>query len=194
MPISYEPSTFEFTRDWLLSSDTFVRDAMGATALALDDARDEARARIHDEEAYDEADEAEANETAPDLPPSVNPRPRAIVRTNTNTQRRNGLATWRGEGELLLLVEVNVPEAYVPTSTDTTQAKAAKFSERRQWARRLAETIREELKATSGLGSVDGVPYLNASEIEYDQMPNVGEDAEADAESWMGWAWRVAWN
>lgn len=195
MPISTESSTFEFAREWLLSSDTFLVDAMGATAGDLDGRRDETRPRIHSEEAYDEPDDAQENETAPDLPPSPNARPRAIVTTQSNTRRRNGIGTWRGEGELLISLEVLVPEEMVALpGTDTIQEIAAKFVAVREWARQLSETIADELRATSGIGSADGKPYLNASDVDFETMPNFPEDAEDDLFGWMGWTYRVAWN
>jgi hypothetical protein len=194
MPIDEENSTFEFCRDWLVSSDTFVRVAMGVDVLDLDGARDAARARIHDEEAYDVPDEAEANETAPDLPPSVNCRPRAIVATEADRRRVVGTGTIGGDGELLITVEVLLPEAYVINGDDTAQAAAAKFKAGRQWMRRLCKTIRNELLETRGSHDGDGAPYLNARDVDIEAQTAFPVDSEDDPNSWIGWIYRVPWN
>jgi hypothetical protein len=112
MPVSTDPSTFEFTCNWLVSSETFVRDVMGATELDLDSARDTARARIHFEECLDAPNEDEEPESAPDLPPAINSRPRAIVITARDERTEVGIQTWAGSGTLLIDVEVPVPDAY----------------------------------------------------------------------------------
>lgn len=191
MPISTESSTFEYCRDWLVSSDCFVRDAMGAELPALDDARNEARARIHREEAYDQPNEEEENETAPDLPPSVNDRPRAIVITRNNDRERVGTGTWGGRGQLLVCLEVPIPTEHLIADGDTEAQKAAKFAATHVWADQLAHTIRLELMATSGIGDQDGTRYLNATKINLFVAPGFPEDGEFD--SYMAWIYEVEW-
>lgn len=194
MTISTEPSTFEFARDWLVSSEALVRDLMGITVPDLDGARDAARARIHREEIEDAPEVEEAGETAPDLPPPVDDRPWAIIGTRSDTRRRVGTQTWGGEGELVIQLEVPLPADYIVGPDDTTSIKVEKLKGARLWARRLAETIRDELRATSGAGAVDGTPYLNATDIDFEQTPNFPEDSDADPLGWMGWAYLVRWN
>lgn len=196
MPVSEESTTFEYTRDWLASSETFVRDAMGIVEpVDLDGARDAAKLRIHDEETNDEPDEAEANEDTPDLPAPVNSRPRAIVHTESNRRRRAGTGTWAGEGELLIDIEVNLPAEFVINPADDDHSEwADKFKVARTWARQLCETIRQELMETSGSHDGDGAPYLNATDIDLEQMPAFADNAEPGQFTWMGWTYRVPWN
>lgn len=195
MTISEESSTFEFARDWLVSSEALVRDAFGIDLENLDESRDAARLRIHSEEANDEPNEAEANETTPDLPPSVNSRPRAIVRTESDRRRRAGTGTWAGEGELLIDVEVDLPAEFVINPADDTNADwAEKFKGAREWARRLSDTIRTELMDTSGSHDGDGAPYLNATDIDFEQRPSFAENEDPNQFTWMGWTYRVPWN
>lgn len=194
MTISTEPSTFEFARDWLVSSEAFVRDLMGVVVPDLDGARDAARARIHREEIEDAPEVEEAGETAPDLPPPVDDRPWAIIGTRSDTRRRVGTQTWAGEGELLIELEVNIPAEYIVGPDDTTASMVAKLKAVRLWVRQLSETIRKELLETSGQGAVDGTPYLNATDIDYEQTPNFPEDNDANPLGWMGWSYLVRWN
>ena len=192
MAISAEPSTFEFTRDWLVSSDAFVRDAMGAESLALDDSRDEARARIHREEAYDEPNSEEETEDEPDPPPSVNARPRAIIITRGDTRKRVGTGTWSGEGQLLVCMEVPIPAEYLLNHADGTPTQnAAKFANAQEWAADLCKRIRDELLETSGQGDQNGTPYLNAVNVDIFVPPSYPEDGEpAD---YMAWIYEVTW-
>jgi hypothetical protein len=194
MPVSTEPSTFEFCRDWLVSSSTFVRDVMLAEAVSLDESRDEARARIHREEALDEFNEDEESEHTPDDPPPVANRPRCIIRTVEDNRRRAGTATWAGNGRLAVDVEVIVPEAYRTNyADDNATIRAQKFVDRKQWARRLADTIRLELHATSGIGE-GATPYLNGKIVGFVTPPNDPEHEERDKLIWMGWTWDVTWD
>lgn len=196
MPISTEPSTFEYACNWLVSSETFCRDAMGSTAVDLDAMRTEAMARIHDEEAFDEADEEDESETAPDVPPPppIDDRPRAIVRTQGSERKRVGTATYAGQGSLLIGMEVIVPEELRPDSDQTPAENLTRYKSRKQWARRLAETIRCELLATSGLGDQQGNAYLNATDVNVQQAPAEPEVLEGgDNAGWMGWTYEVTW-
>lgn len=192
MTVSTEPSTFEFTRDWLVSSEAFVRDAMLADALSLDESRDQARARIHREEALDEANEDGASETAPNSPPPIASRPRAIVITRDDSRTIAGTGTWGGRGVLLVCIEVITPEEYrEKAADDNAAARAEKFAGRKLWARRLCNTIRLELLGTSGRGDANGVPYLNARRIDIYVQPNDPEDGEST--NWMAWVYEVEW-
>lgn len=184
-------STFEFCRDWLVSSETFVRLAMGADAVDLDGARDQARARIHREENYIEPDEAEEGESAPDLPAPVNDRPWAIVITRDNERSQVGTGTWSGTGQLLVCLEVLTPTEHLPDANDTQTDKSTKVASAHEWASRLCEMIRRELMATSGQGSADGRPYLNARDIGLYVAPGFAEDGEPG--NYMAWIYEVTW-
>jgi hypothetical protein len=191
VPISTEPSTFEFTRDWLVSSETFIRDAMGSTAVDLDTARDEARARIYEEEALDESNEPAEGETTPDAPPSVASRPRAIVITESNEAKIVGTATSAESGSLLIDIEIPVPDEFkLDFADDTPEDRATAFKARKLWERQLWSTIRRELLATRGQGDEQGNPYLNAMNINgrppADPEPGEGTD-------WIGWTFEVPW-
>lgn len=191
MPISTESSTFEFTRDWLVSSDTFNRDGMGATAVDIDTARDEARARIYEEEALDESNLAEEGETAPDAPPSVASRPRAIVRTASNEAKIVGTATSAESGTLLIDIEVPVPDEFkLDYADDEPDDRYTTFKARKQWAKQLWSTIRRELLATRGQGDEQGNPYLNAMGVNGlpPADPETGEEGD-----WIGWTFEVPW-
>lgn len=193
MPISTEPSTFEFACSWLVSSETFCRDAMGATAVDLDTMRQQALARIHDEEAFEEADDEDENETAPDVPPPLDDRPRTIIRTQDNERKRVGTGTWAGRGTLLVGIEVIVPADLRPSVDDDMAARVAKFKARKTWARQLWRTIKSELRATSGQGDGQGNPYLNATDVNGlpPAEPEVLEGG--DNANWMGWTFEVPW-
>lgn len=191
--ISTDASTFEFCREWLLSSESFVRDAMLADELGLDAARDQVRERIYNEEFFDEANEELAPAHEPADPPPVAERPRCLIRTVEDSRRRVGTGTFGGTGRLEIAIEVMVPEIHRATRADETPAQiAAKFYSRKQWARQLAATIRNELHATSGLGSANGEPYLNGTISGFRIMPNDPEPGEST--DWLGWVWDVTWN
>jgi hypothetical protein len=190
MPVSSEPSTFEYARDWLVSSETFVRDAMLADLPGLDESRDQARLRIHREEAIDEPDEEQAAEAG--VLPAIDSRPRAWIRTIENRRRKVGTGTFAGSGRLAINVEVIVPEEYrVNEADDDSETKAEKIRGRKEWARRLCDTIKAELHYTSGLGDADGTPYLNGTIESEDIIPS---EPEVGAVDWMGWVWNVDWN
>jgi len=192
MSISTEPSTFEFAVNWLLSSEAFVRDAMGADAVDLDSARDQARARIHDEEAIDEPNEDEQNTMAPDQPPAVNDLPRTVIRNQSYERRVVGTGTWASRGVLEINVEVLVPEAYqINYADDSPETRAEKFANRKQWARRLWKTIASELEATRGLGDAQGNPYLNATAI--NGLPPADPEHNEIRKDWIGFVFEVPW-
>lgn len=192
MTISTESSTFEYTRDWLASSQCFVRDAMLAEAVDLDGSRDEARARIHREEADDSPNEDEATEDTPDLPAPVNARPRAIIITRSDERRRVGTGTWGGSGTLLVCVEVLIPEEHkLLAADDDAESRASKHAAALAWANQLCGTIRNELMETSGQGDQNGTPYLNARDINLLVPPGYPEDGEDD--DYMAWVYEVNW-
>lgn len=195
MPISTEPSTFEFTQNWLLSSETFLRDAMGAgpDEYDLDSAREFARARIHDEEAFDRPAREDEGEAAPDLPESLSPRPRVVVITLNNERKLVGTGpTFAAQGTLALDFEIPVPEQYRPDEEDDDATAAQKFRDRRTWGRQLQNTIRSELEATKGQGSASGEPYLNAVSIT-DKPPADPEDEDRLPQDFIGWTFEVVW-
>src|SRR4051812_48056700 len=112
MTLTTTASTFEYARDWLVSSDTFLRDILLADEVDLDSARASARLRIHREEALDKPDEEEAGEAAPDAPPPFDARPRAIIKLGDDSRQLVGTGTYAGSGTLHVMVEAIVPEAY----------------------------------------------------------------------------------
>lgn len=192
MAISTAPSTFEYTRDWLASSECFVRDAMGATAVELDVAREQAKARIHREEALAEPNETEESETAPDLPPPVDGRPLAIVISRENRRRRNGTGNWAGNGLLFIGIEIPVPAAYRGIhGKHTPVERSERFKARKEWAKQLCLTILNELRDTSGRDDGAGNPYLNAVDINIEVEPSDPEEGEP--EDYVGFAYEVEW-
>lgn len=192
MPIDETDSTFEYAANWLVSSETFMRDAMWADAVDLDTARSQAKARIYSEEALQDPNEDQAGDSAPDLPPPVNSRPLAVVITESDERRRVGTGTWSGRGELTIVVEVPVPEQYLALRGSQTPAEiAARFTNRKQWARRLCRTIRDELRATSGRDDGAGNPYLNATDVHIKTPPSDPETQED--QDYIGWEYAVPW-
>lgn len=193
MPISTDPSTYEFARDWLVSSETFCRDALGADALDLDTYRAQARDRIHFEEAFAEPDLEEANEATPDQPSPLAGLPRVILRMTDYRERLVGIGTHSCSGTIEVCVEVPVPEAYqINYADDDAATQASKFKDRKTWARQLWTTCKQELWKTRGQGDGD-TPYLNAAEINglppADPEPQEG----GDVANWVGWIWEVVW-
>lgn len=179
----------------MLSSDTYLREAMRATAVSLDEARSQARARIHRKEMYDPPNEDGENEDAPDLPAPINNVPWTIIRRQDDTRRMVATGTVAGSGELLITCAVLLPaELVINQADDSAEVKAAKHSGAIEWATRLADTIREELILTKGAGSVDGNPYLNALDIKYDQDVSFPDDSEPHPNDWMAWVYLVPWN
>lgn len=193
MVLTTTASTFEYARDWLVSSDTFIRDILLADELDQDDARDQARARIHREEALDKPDEEAAGETAPDTPPPFDARPRAIIKLADDTRDLVGTGTWAGSGTLHIMVEAIVPEAYQPNKADdSTETLARKFKERKQWAIDKCNTIRLELEETSGRSDAQGNPYLNARKVLVSLWPNDPDEYES-SDNFVGWMYEVPW-
>lgn len=192
MTISTEASTFEYAREWLLSSDCFLREAMLADAPTLDASREQARARIHREETDDRPNEEDENDTAPDAPPPVNARPRVIIVTRENRRRLVGTATWAGSGALLICVEVLIPEAYqVNEADDSAATKTEKLASGLQWARQLHDTIQLELMETNGKGAQDGTRYLNVIEFSEYVPPSYAEEGES--RDYIAWIDEVNW-
>lgn len=190
MAVSTRPSTFEFTRDWLVSSETFVREAMGATATSQDEARDEARARIHREEALDEPDDEEADDG--EQRPPICPPPRVMIITRANTRKRVGTGTWAGSGQLLVAIEALVPEVHrLNGADDDVDTKREKFAARKAWGMQLCEAIRDELLTTSGRGDQNGTPYLNATDVNIHLPPSDPEAGEDDG--YIGFIYEVEW-
>lgn len=192
MTISTESSTFEFTRDWLVSSECFVRDAMLADAVDLDGSREQARLRIHREETDDSPNEDEESASTPDLPAPVHARPRAIVITRGDERRRVGTGTWGGSGTLLVCLEVLIPDAHkIKAADDDAETRASKYAAALEWANQTCNTIRTELEATSGRGDQDGTPYLSAKDINLLVPPGYPEEGEN--EDYMAWVYEVNW-
>jgi hypothetical protein len=192
MPVAETSSTFEYCRDWLVSSDLFVRDAMQADALSIDDARDQARARIHPQEALDESNEDEVDDGDTLDPPAIAPPPRSVIIMRANTRKRLGTATWGGSGQLLVTVEVLVPEEYrIVRPDDKPAVRLEKFAARKLWGTRLCEQIRLELLATSGKGDANGTPYLNATDVNVFLEPSDPEEGEAV--DFIGFIYEVEW-
>lgn len=193
MPVTTTPSTFEYARDWLVSSDTLIRDILLADALELGDARDQARLRIHREEALDKPDEEEAGETAPDTPPPFDARPRILLKLADDSRQLVGTRTYAGSGTVHVMVEALIPEAYQPSAADDdAETLSQKFKDRKAWAVDKCNAIRLELLETSGLGDEQGNPYLNARDVKITLMPNDPDEHES-TDNFMGWMYEVPW-
>jgi hypothetical protein len=193
--ITTAPSTFEFCRDWLVSSQAFC-EAMGASVgddgSLSDEARDEARARIHRHELWQRADPDTVGEEAPDAPRPADDRPHCIVRRLDDTRTLVGTGTWAGSGKLALMIESLVPAEHLPNHADDNATTIAeKFKSRRAWATQTCDTIREELLATSGRGDADGTYYLNARSIVVEVEP--GDPEEGEDDNYIGWIYFVEW-
>ncbi|MBW3543448.1 MAG: hypothetical protein KY476_24615 [Planctomycetes bacterium] len=192
MAISTEPSTFEYAQNWLVSSEAFCRDAMGADALDLDTARNEARKRIHRDEVLAEPNDDAQAAHAPDLAPPVDSRPLAIVIERDNQRTRIGTGSWRAKGLLAIAVEVVVPQKYLfDADADDAATKAQKFKDRKTWATQLSETIRSELLGTSGRGDAQGNAYLNAERVDV-YVPPSDPEPEED-QGYVFWMYEVEW-
>lgn len=195
MTVSTDPSTFEYTQNWLASSDCFVRDAMGIATVDPTAAREEAKLRVHCEESLAEPNEEEEDEHDPDLPPPVDARPLAIVISKEDSRHEAGTGSWSGRGRLFIGVEVLVPEEYRADHNATAAEKATTFKARKQWARRLCNTIRLELLVTKGQGDAAGNRYLNARDVDIEVFPGdpeEGEDSTPDRQ-YIAWAYEVPW-
>ncbi len=193
MPLTTTSSTFEFARDWLCSSDTFIEDILLADANSLDERRDQARLRIHREEALDKPDEEEAGETAPDAPPPFDARPRAIIKLADDNRDLVGTGTWAGSGTLHIMVEAQIPADYQPNKADDdAETLSQKFKDRKAWAIDKCNTIRLELLESSGRSDSQGNPYLNARKLLVTLWPNDPDESESH-DNFMGWMYEVSW-
>lgn len=191
MPVSTTASTFEFTRDWLASSEFFVRDLMLRTEADDDEARAAAKLRIHSEEILAEPEREADGETAPDLPPPISGRPRALVEKVDDRRELAGTGTWRGGGTVHVSIETPMPEAYRFLPEETSAERDAKFRACRIWCDRVINTLRSELYATSGQGDSDGNPYLNATTIDVELKP-IDQEAQ-QVEVFVGFTLAVEW-
>lgn len=195
MPISTAPSTFEFTANWLTSSECVVRDVFGLTEANWEEAVEAAKARIYREEVLQEPNEDEEQEDAPDLPPPVDQRPFAIVIMGRRENQLTGTQTWSGRGTLLVAFEVLVPEhlRMIWTDETTPAEKAARFKAGKEWADQLMNTVLQELKATSGRWDEAGNPYLNATDINIELEPTRPESGEHEPDSYMAFMFEVSY-
>lgn len=189
------PSTFEFTRDWLVSSPLLVETLLaGGPEFGNEPDRLEyAKSRIHREEVWVEPDEELEGETSPDLPPAVYPVPRATVMTAENRRRLVATSTFAGSGVLRIIIAALAPTEYVldHSGTDTPTARAVKFSARREWATRLMLQIRDELLATAGHNDGAGNPYLCARSCDpVDPPMDLDESEPVDG---VAWIFEVEW-
>lgn len=187
-------STFEYARDWLAASPLLVETLLaGGPEFGNDPERlAAAKARIHQEEVWVEPDDSREAEAAPDLPPSLNPVPRATVMTIADRRRRVGTATFAGSGTLQIVVVALAPEEYkLDHATDTPAIRAEKFRDRRAWAARLAAQIRDELLTESGRSDGAGNPYLNAVSCDPVDPPLDLDRLEGD--DGVAWVWEVEW-
>jgi hypothetical protein len=189
--ISTEPSTFEYARDWLVSSECFVRDLMLRTEPTTEDAREAAKARVHREEILAEPDMSAESTTAPDLPPPVDSRPRAIIEKASDRRELAGTGTWRGNGRLEISIETPLPESYRFLAEDSQTERAEKFKAFRAWCDQMLNTLRAELYAESGRGDGAGNPYLNATAIDVEAKPMDQEVQET--ELFVGFTLGVEW-
>ncbi|MGD9632192.1 MAG: hypothetical protein AB7G28_20665 [Pirellulales bacterium] len=194
MPVNLEiASTFEFTRDWMVSSPLLVETllAAGPEYPSEEDRIQAAKDRIEREEIWVEPDPENAGEDAPDVPSPVHTIPRALVRTVSSHRRKVGTQTFAGSGELLITIWALAPEEYrIDHARHSAQEKSDRFSARRKWAIKLAEQIRDELLKTSGRSDGDN-PYLNAQSVDINDMPMDFDDIEptdgVDIELSVGW-------
>jgi hypothetical protein len=189
--ISTEPSTFEYARDWLVASECFVRDLMLRTEPTTDEARDAAKARIYNEEIPAEPNLEAEGETAPDLPPPVHGRPRALIEKVSDRRELAGTGTWRGTGRLEISVETPLPAAFRYLGEDSPTERAAKFNAFRTWCDQMLNTLRSELYAESGRGDGAGNPYLHATSIDVEAKPMDQEVQEI--ELFVGFTLGVDW-
>ncbi len=192
MSVDTTPSTFEYTRDWLVSSDTLIEGILLADANSLDGRRDQARLRIHREEKLDKPDEEEAGETAPDTPPPLDARPHVIIKLADDTRDLVGTGTFAGSGTLHVMIEALTPEEFRDSPDDDTETLSQKFKDRKAWAIDKCNVIRLELLATSGQGDEQGNPYLNARKVLVSLWPNDPDEYES-TDNFMGWMYEVPW-
>lgn len=196
MPVDTEiPSTFEFAREWLVSSPLLVEVlvAGGPEPPTEPDRLEAARARVFCEEVWAEPDKEREGEAAPDLSPQVNPVPRATVMTVANRRRRVATGTFAGSGTLNIVIVALAPVEhridYSEAATSTDRATA--FKARREWATQLMTQIREELLEMSGRSSDDGKPYLNAMSCDpIDPPMDLDEDEPVDG---VAFVFEVEW-
>lgn len=185
-------TTYTYAENWLASSETLRRLALGIPASTEAKEMAAAKCRFHQEECWQEPDPEKAEGEEPDEPQPVDSRPLCVIVTSGSRRRLVGTSTWAGAGSLLIVVEAEVPGKYrIRHGTDTPVDQAAKFRDRRRWAEQLCEQVRAELEATRGLSDASGNPYLAALDIDVYEGPADPEPEESD--DYVGWVYEVTW-
>lgn len=181
MPVESTPSTFEYTRDWLVSSPLLVEALLaGGPEYGTEEERiAAARERIDRDEIWVEPDTDNVGEDSPDVPSPVRTIPRALVKMTSTSSRKVGTMTWADTGEITIAIWALVPEEFrVNHRTDDALEKSNKFRGRREWGDRLATQIVDQLRRTAGGHDGDN-PYLDAKNVRRGDNPIDLDDDES---------------
>ncbi len=178
-------ATFDFARNLLAACDTFRIDVLDGATVA------EAKEKIYYQETLAEADDEEpVNEGDPS--PELEPRPYALVIDGQRNRRRAGVGEWAGEGQLVFVFEVLVPNEYiVDFDADDSAIRRQKFRGRKRWAMGLVGRLEDELSQHSGSADEEGNEFLNVTDIELLAPP--ADPDEAVGQEYVGFAFQVAW-
>lgn len=179
-----QATTFEYCQEWLADNRTFRVDVCGLVRVS------DARERIFREEVLESPDELQSERHTPDAVALVE-RPFCIVVTGEDSRRRAGTGTWEGEGTLLLVFELSVPEEHlVDWEQDAAEIRRV-FAGRKAWGENLLQTMRRELMQSSGRSGASGKPFLNALRI--DRYLSPADPELGEPQDYIGFALEVGW-
>lgn len=177
-------STFEYAREWLAYAPTFLQTICGLSSVV------DARARVYRQEVLEAPDRDESERNTPDDVP-ITERPFCIIVFGDDTRRRVGTGSWSGEGSLLFVFEVPVPEAYLVDWEENAAAIRQKFAARKQWGEDLLQKLRLELMQTSGQAGSSGIPFLNATSV--DRFLSPADPELEEKQDFIGFALEVSY-
>lgn len=179
-------ATFTFARNLLANCPSVMLDAFGVADAA------EAKERIYYQETLAVEDEEETGDSEGDPPPEMEPRPYCVILDGARNRRRAGVGEWAGEGQVMAIFEVLVPNEYkVDHQADDSAVKRDKFRRRKRWAMGLVGRIEDEIAELSGAADEEGNEYLNVTDVELAVPP--ADPSEYEHEDYVGFAFNLHW-